>query len=337
MDLESVTITRHIYETQKQFPGATGELSSLLNHIALAGKIISAEVNRAGLIDILGVTGDVNVQGETVQKLDDLANQVLLHLVMHSGNVCAMASEEDEDVVPVERGHRIGSYVVAFDPLDGSSNIDVNVSVGTIFSVRKKISKGKRGKKMDFLRPGREQVAAGYIVYGSSTMMVLATDASVDGFTLDPSVGEFLRSHQDIRIPARGSHYSVNEGNAPYWDLAVQDYVRHLKERDRKSGRPYSLRYIGSMVADIHRTLLYGGIFMYPRDYKSAKKAGKLRLVYECAPMAYVVERAGGAATDGTQPILDIKPVSLHQRCPLFVGSRQDVEAAGRFLNRDVN
>jgi fructose-1,6-bisphosphatase I len=333
MDLKSVTITQHIYETQKRFPQASGELSSLLNHVALAGKIISREVNKAGLVEILGLTGETNVQGEQVQKLDEFSNQVMTHILMHSGNVCIMASEENEEVIEVEKGHRTGNYTIAFDPLDGSSNIDANVSVGTIFSVHRRRSRKGKGAARDLLQQGSEQVAAGYIVYGSSTMLVLATKAGVDGFTLDPSVGEFLRSHRDIRCPRRGNTYSVNEGNFPYWDLPMQNYIRYIKERDRRTSRPYSSRYIGSLVADTHRTLLNGGIFLYPRDFKDpAKTTGKLRLIYECAPMAFILEKAGGAASDGTRRILEILPTNLHQRSPVFLGSRDEVALVEKFL-----
>lgn len=334
MDFKGVNITRHIYETQKQFPLASGELSNLLNHIALAGKVISREVNRAGLANVLGLTGEQNIQGEMVQKLDDQAHKAMAHILKNSGNVCLMVSEEVEKLIPVEKGYPVGSYVVAFDPLDGSSNIDANVSVGTIFSVFKKKSKGRKGLLSDLLQKGDDLVAAGYIVYGSSTMMVLATRASVDGFTLDPSIGEFLRSHVDIRIPRKGNTYSINEGNFPYWDLPMQNYVKHLKERDKKTDRPYTSRYIGSLVADTHRTLLYGGIFMYPRDYKDKSRInGKLRLIYECIPMSFVMEMAGGAASDGTQRILEIEPTGLHQRCPLFLGSKDEVARLHKFFN----
>ena len=333
MDLTSITITQHIYQMQKRFPEASGELSSLLSHVALAGKIISREVNKAGLVEILGLTGEINVQGEHVQKLDEFANRVMIHTLTHSGDVCIMASEENETFIEVEKGHRVGSYTIAFDPLDGSNNIDANVSVGTIFSIHRRRTKRGKGVPRDILQPGNEQVAAGYIVYGSSTMMVLATRAGVDGFTLDPSVGEFLRSHRNIRCPHRGNTYSVNEGNFPYWDLPMQNYVRYIKEMDKRTFRPYTARYIGSLVADAHRTLLNGGIFMYPRDFKDLNKtSGKLRLVYECAPMAFVFEMAGGAASDGLRRVVEIEPTSLHQRCPMFLGSRDEVAVVEKFL-----
>ncbi len=277
-----VNLTRHIYETQQAHPEATGELSAILNQIALAAKIVSRKVNRAGLADILGYTGTENVQGEEVRRLDVLANDVFISAFDHLGNFCIMASEEEEDAIPIPDEYVCGHYSVAFDPLDGSSNIDANVSVGTIFAIHRKISPGPRGDVSDLLQPGRKLVAAGYVVYGSSTMMVFSTGNGVHGFTLDPEIGEFLQSHENIRIPEKGTIYSCNEGNYPYWTEGVRRYIDHIKQPDKATGRPYSTRYIGSMVADMHRTLLYGGIFMYPADTKKdpAKPKGKLRLLY---------------------------------------------------------
>ena len=330
-----ITLTRHIYERQRAHPEATGELSGILGQIALGAKVVSREVNKAGLAEILGLTGEQNVQGEEVKKLDEFANDVFVAAFDHCGHFCIMASEEMADPVKIPPEFQTGPYSIAFDPLDGSSNIDVNVSIGTIFAVHRKVSLGPRGGPEDLLQPGRRLVAAGYVVYGSSTMLVMSTGQGVHGFTLDPSVGEFLQSHPDIRIPKKGTIYSVNEGNYPYWSEGVRKYVNYIKERDPASGRPYSARYIGSMVADMHRTLLYGGLFMYPKDRKDPENpVGKLRLLYECAPMAFLTEQAGGAASTGREPILDVRPTSLHQRVPFFAGSKEDVEEVEAFIRR---
>jgi fructose-1,6-bisphosphatase I len=327
-----VTVSRQIMDSQKLHPEATGELSGLLNELIVAGKIISAEVNMAGLADILGQSGKTNIQGETVQKLDDFANATIKRRMEQCGYVCVMASEEEEGIIHVLDGYE-GKYTLAFDPLDGSSNIDVNVSIGTIFSVHRKISEGVKGIESDLLQKGAEQVAAGYIIYGSSTMLVYTTGEGVHGFTLDPSVGEFFLSHPDIRIPAHSKYYSVNEAYTNYWFDSTRKYVDYLKEIDSETGRPYSLRYIGSLVADFHRNLITGGIFLYPRDRKNTTKPeGKLRLLYEAAPMALLVKEAGGVAiTDDGRDILEIVPESLHQRVPLIIGSREDVETAKKF------
>ncbi|MFQ5645368.1 MAG: class 1 fructose-bisphosphatase [bacterium] len=328
------TVVQHIMNKQREFPRARGKFSGLICELITSAKIISREVNKAGLVDILGVSGKTNIQGEVVQKLDEYANETIKRHLSVSGYVCAMASEEDDDFIRVPDGYE-GPYAVSFDPLDGSSNIDVNVNIGTIFSIHRKRSGGKKGSAEDLLQPGSEQVAAGYIVYGSSTMLVLTTGRGVDGFTLDPSVGEFLLSHPDITIPARGKIYSVNEGNSLYWDKNTQDLINHFKEKDSSSGRPYSSRYIGSLVADFHRNLLKGGIFLYPIDFKDpAKPKGKLRLLYEAAPLALIVEQAGGRASTGTQDILKINPEELHQRVPLIIGSKEDVDLAESFLNK---
>ncbi|MCL7489607.1 MAG: class 1 fructose-bisphosphatase [Desulfobulbaceae bacterium] len=327
-----VTVSRQIMDSQKLHPEATGELSGLLNELIVAGKIISAEVNMAGLADILGQSGKVNIQGETVQKLDDFANATIKRRMEQCGYICVMASEEEEEIIPVLDGYE-GKYTLAFDPLDGSSNIDVNVSIGTIFSVHRKLSDGVKGTEADLLQKGSLQVAAGYIIYGSSTMLVYTTGEGVHGFTLDPSVGEFFLSHPDIRIPAHSKYYSVNEAYTNYWFDSTRKYVDYLKEIDSETGRPYSLRYIGSLVADFHRNLITGGIFLYPRDRKNTTKPeGKLRLLYEAAPMALLVKEAGGVAiTDDGRDILEIVPESLHQRVPLIIGSREDVETAKKF------
>lgn len=332
---ELITIERHILEQQqKGFPQATGEFTQLLYDITFAAKIISREVNKAGLVEILGTTGKNNIQGETVQKLDEFADSVIQATMNKTGRVSVMASEEIEDVILVPENYQHGRYVLLFDPLDGSSNIDVNVSIGSIFSIQRKISENKKGQKEDCLQPGYKQVGAVYVVYGSSTMMVYSTGNGVHGFTLDPSVGEFLLSHENIRIPEKGKIYSVNEGNYEYWNDETKRFINHLKGNQNHLGKPYSLRYIGSMVSDLHRTLLYGGIFLYPIDSKDpTKSSGKLRLLYEASPMAYIFEQAGGRAIDGKTEILKIQPTELHQRTPLIIGSKFDVDLAEEFFN----
>ena len=330
-----ITIEQHFMLQERAHPEATGEFTQLLMDIALAGKLISRDVNKAGLVEILGSTGERNVQGEEVQKLDEFANRTLIQRLDHTGRVCIMASEEDSKVIEIPPNYPCGNYTVAFDPLDGSSNIDVNVPVGTIFSIHRKVSKGPRGVEDDLLQPGRRQVAAGYILYGSSTMMVYSTGSGVHGFTLDPSVGEFLLSHPDIKTPKRGRVYSANESNYHFWSEGIRNYVDYVKAVDKPSGRPYNARYIGSLVADFHRNLLMGGVFLYPADQKDPKKiSGKLRLLYEAAPLALIAEQAGGMATDGSHNILDIVPQSLHQRVPLFIGSRDDVKDIHRFIKQ---
>jgi len=328
--VEIITIERHILERQRFFPQATGEFTNLLYDIALAAKIIAREVTKAGLVEILGLAGEVNIQGEQVMKLDVFANETMIRMNDHTGRLCAMASEENPDVIPIPERFPCGKYVLVFDPLDGSANIDVNVSVGTIFSIHRKVSGERRGTLEDFLQPGYKQAAAGYIVYGSSTMMVYTTGQGAHGFTLDPSVGEFLLSHPNIQIPSRGKYYSVNEGNYHYWGEGIRRYVDYLKASDKATGRPYAGRHIGTLVADFHRNLLAGGIFMYPADTRNPH--GKLRLLYEAAPLAFIVEQAGGRASDGTQDIMHIQPESLHKRVPLFIGSRGDVDKAEEFI-----
>ncbi len=324
-----IPVTEHLLIHQKESPMATGRFTRLLNELIFSAKIIAREVRKAGLVDILGLTGDVNVQGEEVRKLDDYANRVLIHRLQRAGVVCAMASEEDAEIIHVPEGLPKGNYILVFDPLDGSSNIDANVSIGTIFSIYRKEGDLNEITLEDFLKPGTEQVAAGYFLYGSSTMLVYTTGNGVNGFTLDPSVGEFLLSHPDITIPQRGKIYSVNEAYTCYWPEQTRKTVEYFKSPENAIGKPYSSRYIGSLVADFHRNLLYGGIFMYPADTRDPKKPrGKLRLLCEAAPLAFVVEQAGGAATDGEQRILDITPKELHERVPLFIGSKLDVEKA---------
>ncbi|HEX5724640.1 MAG TPA: class 1 fructose-bisphosphatase [Longimicrobiaceae bacterium] len=328
-----ITIERHIIEAERQFPEATGAFSNILYDLAFAAKMIAREVRRAGLADILGYTGEVNVQGEEVKKLDEYANEVIFKALDHTGHLCGMASEENDDFIPIPERFPAGNYCVLFDPLDGSSNIEANVSVGTIFSIHRKISAGERGCIDDCLQPGHRQMAAGYIVYGSSTMLVYTTGNGVHGFTLEPSIGEFLLSHANIRIPVPGQRiYSCNEGNYGKWAPEQQRLVDHLKGMDGAGGKPFSSRYIGSLVADFHRTLLYGGVFMYPADAKNPN--GKLRLLYEASPLAMIAEGAGGKASDGRQRILDIEPEQLHERTPLFIGSAEYVELADRFLAR---
>ncbi|MDX2192424.1 MAG: class 1 fructose-bisphosphatase [Gemmatimonadales bacterium] len=318
-----ITLERFIIEQERLFPEATGELSSLLYDICIAAKIISAAIRRAGLVNILGSASNTNVQGEEQQKLDVFANETLKNCLRSTGRVCVMGSEEDDDIIPVPESSRAGKYVVLFDPLDGSSNIDVNQAVGTIFSIHRRKSLNGRGTHDDVLQPGSAQVAAGYVIYGSSTMLVYTTGRGVAGFTLDPSIGEFVLSHPDIRMAPVGKYYSVNESNFGRWEPPVQRAVRgfHGDFPERMKGK--NSRYIGSLVADFHRNLITGGIFMYPADRKNT--AGKLRLLYECAPMAFIAEQAGGAATDGTRRILDVVPESLHQRTPFVVGSKDDV------------
>jgi fructose-1,6-bisphosphatase I len=323
--LQLLTVQQHILEEQRRrYPDASGEFSWLLSGITLATKIVAAQVRRAGLVGILGVTREMNVQGEAVQKLDVIANQTLLQFLGNRGNVAIMASEENEDPVIVERDRKHGKYVVVFDPLDGSSNIDVNVSVGTIFSVlrRDPDPTARRDTLADVLQPGYRQVAAGYVVYGSSTMLVYSAGNGVHGFTLDPSIGAYLMSHENMRMPQHGTIYSCNEANSEGFPAGYQRFLHHL--RSGGMGRTYSSRYIGSLVADFHRTLLKGGIFLYPPTASHAK--GKLRLLYEGNPMAFMAEQAGGMATDGRGRILDIVPTSLHQRTPLLVGSRDEME-----------
>jgi fructose-1,6-bisphosphatase I len=328
-----MTVQQHILEEQRRLrPGASGEFSWLLSGITLATKIIADQVRRAGLVDILGADfgGAKNIQGEVVQKLDVLANHALLQCLGNRGNVAVMASEENEEPVVVQRDWQHGSYVVVFDPLDGSSNIDVNVSVGTIFSIlrRERNPPQERTALDDVLQPGLEQVAAGYVVYGSSTMFVYTAKNGVNGFTLDPAIGAYLISHPNIVMPAQGSTYSVNEANADSFPEPYRRYLAHL--RSGAAGRQYTSRYIGSLVADFHRTLLKGGIFLYPPTRSHPK--GKLRLMYEANPIALLAEQAKGAASDGTQRILEKKPQSLHERTTFLVGSKVEMEMLHQFL-----
>lgn len=317
---------------QKDFPYAKGDLSYLLHHIGTAAKMVNKKINKAGLVDILGKTGDINIQGETQQLLDRYADDVFMESLFSSGECCGIASEENaERIVFTSDQGMNGKYVVCIDPLDGSSNIDVNVSVGTIFSIYRRVSeRGTKASLEDFLQPGSAQIAAGYIIYGSSTMLVYTTGNGVNGFTLDPSLGEFCLSHPNIVTPENGKIYSINEGNYIKFPEGIKKYIKYCQERDNETNRPYTSRYIGSLVSDFHRNLLKGGIFLYPENESSPE--GKLRLVYECNPIAFIAEQAMGMASTGTKRVLDIKPESLHQREPFYVGSPTMVRKVEHFI-----
>lgn len=321
-----LTLDEFTIREMKEFPRSTGELAGLLRDIGLAAKRVNVEVNKAGLVDILGNTGDINVQGEEVKKLDEYANDQFTGVLRHGISCAGIASEELDDIVAFDNSISMNSkYICMFDPLDGSSNIDVNVSIGTIFSVYRRVTEsGSRVKREDFLQPGTRQVAAGYIIYGSSTILVYATKRGVNGFTLDQSIGEFCLSHPGIHCPEEGKFYSVNHGNFLQFDAGVKNYITKCQEKSINNGGPYTQRYIGSMVSDVHRNLIKGGIFLYPSTI--GKPNGKLRLLYECNPMAYIIEKAGGIATDGRQRILEKKPLGLHDRSPLFIGSKKMME-----------
>ena len=328
-----MTLDEFTIQETRQFPLAKGELSALLRDIGLACKIINKQVLKAGLVDILGKHGATNIQGEEVMKLDIYANDTLISVLRNSNDCAGIASEENDDFVCFDDEYSAQSkYVVLFDPLDGSSNIDVNAPIGTIFSIYRRVSEvGKPCTQEDFLQPGNKLMAAGYVIYGSSTMMVYATKLSVNGFTLEPSIGEFCLSHQNLRCPEKGKIYSINQGNSCKYDAGMKAFLDYCMESNKEEGRPYSQRYIGSMVADMHRTLIKGGIFMYPGDNSAPK--GKLRLQYECNPMAFLMEAAGGVASHGGGNILDIVPTELHQRTPIFIGSKKMVEKALEFCN----
>lgn len=328
-----ISLGEFIIERQSDFKYAKGELSRLFSAISLAARIINREVKRAGLNNILGDFGSTNVQGEEVKKLDVFSNEQFIHALKERGEVCAIASEENEGMIEFNgEFSKTGKYIVAFDPLDGSSNIDVNVSVGSIFSIYRKKTEGDCATLEDFMQAGVEQVAAGYVIYGSSTMLVYSTGNGVNGFTLDPSIGAFFLSHPNMQIPKTGKIYSINEGNYVHFPQGVKDYIKYCQVEDKATSRPYSSRYIGSAVADFHRNMLKGGIFIYPSTATAPK--GKLRLLYECNPLAFLVEQAGGKASDGFNRILDIKPTSLHQRTPLFIGSPDMVEQAEGFMKK---
>ncbi|MBD2767776.1 class 1 fructose-bisphosphatase [Hymenobacter sp. BT664] len=320
------TLDRFIMRKQEDFPYATGELSQLLRDIALAAKIVNREINRSGLIDIAGAYGNRNVQGEDQQKLDVIANIRFIRALRNGGEVCTIISEEDDEMI--QTGNNQGKYVVAIDPLDGSSNIDVNVSIGTIFSIYRRVSPtGREGTTADCLQPGTHQVAAGYVIYGSSTMLVYTTGNGVNGFTYEHSLGEFFLSHPDIATPRTGNIYSINEGSSDSFSPGVAAFVKHCKDHS------FSARYIGSLVADFHRNLLKGGIYMYPATAKSPQ--GKLRLMYECNPLAFIVEQAGGRSSNGLQRTMEIEPKTPHERCPIFIGSKELVEHAEALIAQE--
>jgi fructose-1,6-bisphosphatase I len=325
-----LTLSRFINQKQATLLGATGEFASLLAQIGLVGKLIAQDLRRAGLMDILGTTGEINVQGETVKKLDEIANETFLKVFHPSGLVCALASEEIEKPILLPENWPQAKYMLLFDPLDGSSNTDCNMPLGAIFSVVKSARKDRMPTEDDLVRKGTEQVAAGYLLYGSSTMLVYTVGHGVHGFTLEPGIGEYLLSHEQIHIPARGKVYGVNEGNYHKWTTGTKKYVEYLKIPDKATGRPYSVRYSGCLVADVHRILLGGGIYLYPGELD--KPEGKLRLLYEANPLALVVEQAGGRASTGTMRILDVEAKQLHQRVPLVIGSANDVRDAEEFI-----
>ncbi len=327
------TLTGFIVEKQAEYPGATGELTRLLNDIGTAAKFVNREVNRAGLGDVMGYAGEINVQGEQQKKLDVFANEQFIAALQDGGECCAIGSEENEEIIILDNAHsRHAKYVVAIDPLDGSSNIESNVSIGTLFSVYLRRTVRGSATIEDFLQPGRNLVCAGYVLYGSSTVLVFTTGNGVNGFTLEPSVGSFILSHPDMKYPEGGNIYSINEANYIYFPEGVKQYVRYCQEDDQSTFRPYSTRYIGSMVADFHRNLIRGGIFIYPGTTKS--KHGKLRLLYECNPAAFLAEQAGGKASDGFRRMLDVQPKELHERAPLFVGPTLMVEKAEEFMQK---
>ncbi|HNR20149.1 MAG: class 1 fructose-bisphosphatase [Bacteroidetes bacterium] len=328
-----ITLGQFIIERQTDFPYAKGELSRLLRDIGIAAKIVNREVNKAGLVDILGEAGTDNVQGESQKKLDVYANEQFIAALSSGGETCAVASEENEEMINIESAvSKNAKYVVAIDPLDGSSNIDVNVSVGTIFSIYRRTTLTGKSDLSDFMQKGTDQIAAGYVIYGSSTMLVYTTGKGVNGFTLDPSIGEFCLSHPDMTIPKTGNIYSINEGNYLHFPDGVKKYMKYCQEEDAATKRPYASRYVGSLVADFHRNMLKGGIYIYPTTTKSPK--GKLRLMYECNPLAMIIEQAGGKASDGFNRILDIQPTTLHQRTPLFIGSSDMVNKAEEMMTR---
>ena len=336
MTRQPITLTRHILSQQRVHPDATGELSVLLAQIGLAAKIIARELALLGFGALRGSAGETNVQGEEVKRLDQFANETFIHAFGHSGLVCTLISEEMDKPLHLAENCPHAKYTLLFDPIDGSSNIDVNGAVGSIFSIYRRPAGGDHTTPEANLRPGSEQVVAGYVIYGPGTMLVYADGHEVQAFTLDPGIGEFLLSHERIRIPAKGKSYSVNEGHSGAWHSETRRFVDYLKAHDPKSGRPYSARYIGAFVADFHRTLLAGGVFLYPADTSNPKKpSGKLRLMYEVNPMAFIAERAGGRASTGAGRILEIKPTSLHQRVPVIIGSPEDVAIGERFARKE--
>jgi fructose-1,6-bisphosphatase I len=330
MTPQQLTLEQHLLEEQRRI-GGRGNFTGLMTAIAVAAKVIAREVRRAGLTSVLGTAGASNSHGEQQQKLDLIANDLLCRCLMHTGHLCALASEELPGLLPLPEDAAGGKYTLAFDPLDGSSNIDYNVSVGTIWSIHRRVTTRGPGTEADLLQRGSRQVAAGYVVYGSSTIFVYSTGCGAHGFTLDPTIGEFVLSHPHIRTPARGRIYSANEANRRLWPAGIRNYVEAVRDPARPGG-PATARYVGSLVADFHRNLLAGGVFLYPADRKSP--AGKLRLLYEAAPLAFLAEQAGGRAITGSQRILDIDPLDLHQRVPLIIGSPEDVDEVERHLRQ---
>ncbi len=331
MEKNNLTLGEFIIENQMHYKSNTGEFSRLISSIKLAAKIVNYSVNKAGLVDILGMAGETNIQGEKQQKLDVYANEVFMQTLINREIVCGIASEEEDDFVAIKGKHSTNEnkYIVLMDPLDGSSNIDVNVSVGTIFSIYKRVTPiGKPVELEDFLQPGRNQVAAGYVVYGTSTMLVYTSGNGVNGFTLNQAIGSFHLSHPNLKFPETGNIYSINEGNYVHFPQGVKDYLKYCQEE--KENRPYTSRYIGSLVSDFHRNMIKGGIYLYPTSFVGPQ--GKLRLLYECNPMSFIAEQANGKASDGYRRILDIKPTELHQRVPFFVGSTKMVEKAEEFM-----
>jgi fructose-1,6-bisphosphatase I len=330
---KGITVTEHILTMQKERPEATGAFTALLSELTVAAKIIAQKVNKANLTEDLGFAGSESVDEEHYQRLVEFANATIINRVSHTGHLWCMASKKETDLIPIPPKYAKGDYILVFDPLGGITNIDVHIDVGTVFSILKKQNTGDLSVLTDVLQPGHRQVAAGYFIYGSSTMMVYTTGSGVHGFTLEPRIGEFLLSHENIRIPEKGKTYSINEGNYYFWDEKVQHVVEYFKTPDIKTGRPYALRYTGSFVADFHRNLLKGGIHMYPADSKDPRKAqGKLMLMCEVNPLAFVVEQAGGAASTGLERVLDVEPKHLHQRVPVFIGSAADVRFADELL-----
>lgn len=333
-----ITLEHYISSEKDKHPGATGEFTYLLHDLALAIRIISREVRRAGLNDIIGMAGDTNVHGEQVKKLDVYANEVIIKSMDHGGHLCVMASEENEKPIPIPDNFEKGKYILVFDPLDGSSNIDINVTIGTIFGLYRRDDDSEddsiENLEKQLIQPGYKQVAAGYALYGSSTVFVYTTGQGVNMFTYDPTIGEFILFHENVQIPKKASYYSLNEGYYNLYSEELKQYLNYIKQDDKSKEMPYKLRYIGTGVADFHRTLLYGGVFMYPSDSKNPN--GKLRLVYEANPLAMLAEQAGGRATDGKKRILELKPISIHQRVPLFVGSKENVKEIESFLSGEM-
>ncbi|KAI1732008.1 fructose-1,6-bisphosphatase isozyme 2 [Ditylenchus destructor] len=330
IETDSMTLQRFVMKQQKKHPEATGDLTALLTSLATAFKAISSAVRKAGLAQLYGMAGNTNIQGEDVKKLDVLSNELMINMLKSSYNCCALVSEENEHVIEVEVSKQ-GKYIVTFDPLDGSSNIDCLVSIGTIFGVFKRVTPDGPVTDQDILQSGRKMVAAGYALYGSATLVVICTGSYVNGFTLDPSIGEFILTNPNMKVPRKGKIYSINEGYTKKWSKGVAEYIK-AKKFPEEGKSAYGQRYVGSMVADVHRTLLYGGIFMYPAT--SDAPNGKLRLLYECNPMAFILENAGGLATSGTGPILDIQPKKIHERSPIFLGSKEDVEELMSYLQK---